>query len=178
MAITFGCGYFLQEETEINSIPLPVPQSPLRRQAELAATGHLSVTIDWGGQTPPTGADIMRLALKACAGLPEPYREIARGVRISVEEIASAETVAAVGLDDPYELTGLYEGEPLGEASVLEQAQAPNTITLFRVPILAEWTERRDIELGILVEHIVIHELAHQLGMTDGDIARIDRWWE
>ena len=33
-------------------------------------------------------------------------------------------------------------------------------------------------ELGDLVRHVLVHELAHHFGWSDDDIALIDRWWE
>ncbi|MEM1268240.1 MAG: metallopeptidase family protein, partial [Pseudomonadota bacterium] len=75
-------------------------------------------------------------------------------------------------------LTGLYEGTPLTEKSVLDVSPEPDVIWLFREPILAEWRERGDVSLADLVGHILVHELAHHLGWSDDDIAAIDAWWE
>ncbi|HBS21113.1 metallopeptidase family protein, partial [Thalassospira sp.] len=54
----------------------------------------------------------------------------------------------------------------------------PDTIWIFREPILEEWRDRGDIDLADLVTHVVVHELAHHFGWSDADIAHIDRWWE
>jgi predicted Zn-dependent protease with MMP-like domain len=81
-------------------------------------------------------------------------------------------------IDDPHELTGLYDGVPLTEKSLSDQMQQPDQIFLFRLPILTEWIERGDVSLTELVTHIYIHELAHHVGWSDDDIARIDPWWE
>jgi predicted Zn-dependent protease with MMP-like domain len=54
----------------------------------------------------------------------------------------------------------------------------PDTIWLFRRPILDEWAARGDETLGHLVAHVLVHELAHHFGWSDDDIAAIDRWWE
>ena len=54
----------------------------------------------------------------------------------------------------------------------------PDTIWLFRRPILDEWSERGNVTLGQLVAHVLIHELAHHFGWSDAEIAAIDRWWE
>ena len=64
--------------------------------------------------TAPVGsvehADLhVRDTLDAGAGLCHP--EV---VRLVVEDFADAETLAALGIDDPFELTGLYEGVPVG----------------------------------------------------------------
>jgi len=83
-----------------------------------------------------------------------------------------------LGMDDPFALTGLYDGIPLTEKSVMDQPGGPDVIWLFRRAILDEWIGRDDIALGDLVTHVLVHELAHHLGWSDDDIAAIDRWWE
>jgi predicted Zn-dependent protease with MMP-like domain len=75
-------------------------------------------------------------------------------------------------------LTGLYEGTPLTEKSVMDQPLGPDVIWLFRRPILDEWLDRGNVSLGELVAHVLIHELAHHFGWSDADIAAIDPWWE
>jgi predicted Zn-dependent protease with MMP-like domain len=83
-----------------------------------------------------------------------------------------------MGIESPYDLTGLYEGIPLTEKSVSDQPQQPDTVWLFRRAILEEWVERGDIGLADLVTHVVVHEFAHHFGWSDEDIATIDPWWE
>jgi predicted Zn-dependent protease with MMP-like domain len=86
--------------------------------------------------------------------------------------------VEGLGLDDPFELTGLYDGIPLTEKSQSDQPTRPDVIWLFRRPILDEWAERGDVSIQDLVAHVVVHELAHHFGWSDDEIATIDRWWE
>ena len=33
-------------------------------------------------------------------------------------------------------------------------------------------------DLGDLVAHVLVHELAHHFGRSDADIASVDQWWE
>lgn len=126
----------------------------------------------------PDVAEIERLARGAIAALPEAFRPAAEQVALRVEEFAPGWMLDEMGIGDAFELTGLYEGVPLTEKSVLDQPQGPDTIWLFRRPILDEWTDRGDVTLDDLVRHVVVHELAHHFGWSDADIARIDRWWE
>ena len=81
-------------------------------------------------------------------------------------------------IDDPLELTGLYDGVPMIDKSASEPQHFPDTIWLFRRAILDEWVERADVTLPDLVGHVLVHELAHHFGWSDAEIARIDRWWE
>nr|WP_235952701.1 metallopeptidase family protein [Alterinioella nitratireducens] len=110
--------------------------------------------------------------------LPAPYAARAREVALRVEDFASDEMLDALEMESPYDLTGLYEGIPLTEKSVMDQPHGPDVIWLFRRPILEEWADRGDIGLGALIAHVYVHELAHHMGWSDADIATIDRWWE
>lgn len=133
---------------------------------------------DWGPVTAPELDDIERLAHAAIAGLPEAYRAAAARVQLRIADFAPEDVLDEMDLTDPFELTGLYDGIPLTEKSVMDQPHGPDTIWLFRRPILEEWADRGDIGLGDLVTHVLVHELAHHFGWSDADIAAIDRWWE
>ena len=126
----------------------------------------------------PDLALIETLAQAAMAGLPPAYRTAAATVALRVEDFVSDDHLEEMGLEDPYELTGLYKGTPLTEKSVMDQPTAPDVIWLFRRPILDEWAERGNICLADLVTHVLVHELAHHFGWSDQDIAAIDPWWE
>lgn len=118
------------------------------------------------------------LADGALAAIPAPYGQAARQIAIRIEDFAPAHLLAEMEMEDPFELTGLYEGIPLTEKSVMDQPMGPDTIWLFRRAILDEWADRGNVSLGELVAHVLIHELAHHFGWSDDDIARIDPWWE
>jgi predicted Zn-dependent protease with MMP-like domain len=133
---------------------------------------------DWSGRQAPSLADIETLAEAARDALPEPFAAAAQGVAIRVEEMADAEILRDLGIADPFELTGLYDGIPLTQKSLMDTPHAPDTIWLFRAAILDEWMARGDVALDALVTHVYVHELAHHLGWSDDDIAQIDRWWD
>ena len=136
------------------------------------------MTEGWANRNAPGMDDIERLAHEALESLPELFAEPARQIRICVTDFPSEEILESVGIMDGFELTGYYEGVPLTEKSFSEQPVAPDSIWLFRRPILDEWVERGNATLGELVTHIVVHEIAHHFGWSDDDIARIDKWWE
>ena len=121
---------------------------------------------------------IERLARDAVANLPAPFRASATQILIFVEDFATMELLDVVGIDDPFELTGLYDGTPLTERSASDPPRSPDRIWLFRRPILEEWIDRGDVSLAELVTHVMVHELAHHFGWSDDEIATIDRWWE
>lgn len=134
--------------------------------------------MDWTRKVAPDAGQFEALAEAAITKLPEPYREAARAVVLRIEDFAPDGILADLRLEDAYELTGLYDGIPLTEKSVADQPMGPDTIWLFRRPILDEWIARGDVALGDLVAHVYVHELAHHFGWSDEEIARIDRWWE
>ena len=121
---------------------------------------------------------IETLAREAIASLPQPYQPAAAAILLRVEEFPSDDILTSMEIEDPFELTGLYEGVPLTEKSVMDQPLQPDTIWLFRRPILDEWVDRGNVSIGDLVTHVMIHELAHHFGWSDDDIAAIDPWWE
>ena len=121
---------------------------------------------------------IEQLAHEAIVGLPEPYRAAATQIILRIENFAPDDVLEGMDLHDPFELTGLYDGIPLTEKSVMDQPQHPDVIWLFRRPILDEWADRGDVSLQELVTHVIVHELAHHFGWTDEEIAKIDPWWE
>ena len=125
---------------------------------------------------PPSIEDIERLAEAAWTSLPEAVRAACGGLAIRVEDFASDEILADLGIEDPFELTGLYDGLSLTGRSHLYQPVAPDVIWLFRRPILDEWIERGDIDLFDLVRHVLVHEIAHHLGWSDEDIMTVDDW--
>lgn len=132
---------------------------------------------DWSDATPP-GLDVFAdLARKAMSDLPPAFAKGAAQVALRIEDLAPDAMLDDMQIADPYELTGLYDGIPLTEKSVMDQPHGPDTIWLFRRAILDEWITRGDIELGDLVAHVLVHELAHHFGWSDADIAKIDEWW-
>ena len=118
------------------------------------------------------------MAQRAIESFPEPFRRSAAEVLVEVVDWPPEDVLAEMEIDDPLELTGLYEGIPLTERSVSDPSPWPDRVWLFREPILAEWRDRGDIALEDLVVHVTVHEFAHHFGWSDDDIATIDRWWE
>jgi predicted Zn-dependent protease with MMP-like domain len=121
----------------------------------------------------PDAAMFEQLAARSIARLPDVFREHLTDVVVRVREFADRETLASLGMDDPSELTGLYEGRPVGESSIWESGELPPMITLYRAPLLSEWRET-GVDLEDLVHHVVVHEVAHHFGLTDDEIHAIE----
>ena len=122
---------------------------------------------------PPSAEDIGDLADRALAAIPAPLRERVRGVSILVEDAADDETLKELGLQDAWELTGLYRGVPFGQAETMATPRAPDLIVLYREPILLEWIEGGE-DLFRLVRTVLVHEIAHHFGFSDAEIAALE----
>ena len=116
------------------------------------------------------------MATAALASLPAQVRAACTDVALRVVDFPSDEMLAELGIADPFQLTGLYEGLALTERSVFDQPLAPDAVWLFRRPILEEWIARGDVALEPLIRHVLVHELAHHLGWSDDDIRAVDDW--
>ena len=123
---------------------------------------------------PPSAAEIEALALAALTRLPAQFAAHLGAVVVRVEDFADAETLAALGIADPFDLTGLYEGVPMGEKSIAASGALPDRIRLFREPILDEWIARGDETLEHLVAHVLVHEVGHHFGLSDEDMHALE----
>jgi acetylglutamate kinase len=123
---------------------------------------------------PPSADDISDLAEHALAAIPAKLRAQVRGVAILVEETADDETLAQLEIENPWDLTGLYRGVPIGQKGAGETRQEPDMILLYREPILLEWIETGE-DLFRLVRNVLIHEIAHHFGFSDAEIEALER---
>ncbi|MEM8958854.1 MAG: metallopeptidase family protein [Pseudomonadota bacterium] len=126
----------------------------------------------------PSTREIEALARAVFDTLPPAFAGPAREVGLRVVEFAPDHVLDELQIEDAFGLTGLYDGIPMTQKSVMDQPQQPDVIWLFRRPILDEWAARGNVALSDLVAHVTVHELAHHFGWSDDDIAAIDRWWE
>jgi predicted Zn-dependent protease with MMP-like domain len=115
----------------------------------------------------PTLEDIETIARTALERLPEPFAGHLRGVVLIVEDFPSEELLSELGIEDPFDLTGLYSGRP-AELEPMT-GDLPPMIHLFRRPILDEWADG-SVTLEDLVVHVVVHEAGHHFGLSDDDM--------
>ena len=118
---------------------------------------------------PPSAEEIAAIARAALERLPEPFAGSLGDIVLLVEDFADEATLKAMGIDDPFDLTGLYDGIPLTEKSVDHSGTLPERVLLFRRPILDEWAGGEDT-LEHLVAHVLVHEVGHHFGLSDEDI--------
>jgi predicted Zn-dependent protease with MMP-like domain len=129
---------------------------------------------DWTDRPAPSTEDMVALAEAAFARLPDAFRKLAGDLSIHVQDFADEDVLDELGIEDAFELTGLYQGVDLRRRSFLDPTPALSRVFLYRRPILDEWAERGDVTLGRLVEHVLIHEIGHHFGLSDADIEAIE----
>jgi predicted Zn-dependent protease with MMP-like domain len=121
----------------------------------------------------PDAAEFERLAEAAIARMPEHFRRHLDGVVLRIDDFADEAVLAELGIEDPFDLTGLYTGRPIGEQSSLLSGELPAMIHLFRRPLLDEWAET-GVSLEALVSHVIVHEAGHHFGFSDDDMHAIE----
>lgn len=120
-----------------------------------------------------TASEFAAAAEAVLARLPTQFRRELSDVILRIEEFATAEQLAAVGLEDPWDLTGLYEGVALPDRSQWDAEVLPPVITLFRQPLIAEM-EETGVGFAALIRHVVIHEAGHHFGLSDEDMHALE----
>ena len=123
--------------------------------------------------TPPSADEIDAIARATLERLPEPFARSLGDIVLIVQDFADDATLASMGIDNPFDLSGLYEGIPLTERSVEQSGTLPDRVRLFRRPILDEWADGED-SLEHLVTHVLIHEIGHHFGLSDADMHALE----
>jgi len=107
--------------------------------------------------------------------LPEWVREKIKNVALLVEDEPSPEDRREESLSDGETLLGLYKGIPLsarGEYYGVGMT-LPDTITLYRLPILEAAAEDNKSVADVVAETIW-HEFAHHFGMNEGEVRALE----
>ncbi len=133
----------------------------------------MSRTTDWRHALPPSLADFEAMAAAGWDKLPAEFRQMCGDVVIRVEDFATDDILDEMGIEDPFDLTGLYQGVSLDKQSVSDAPQGPDMVFLYRRPIIDEWSGS-DEELGHLITHVLVHEIGHHFGFSDEDMEGIE----
>ncbi len=131
------------------------------------------MSINWTNATAPTLADFEAMAQAAWNKLPAEFRSLAGDVVIRVEDFATDDILDELDIEDPFELTGLYQGVSLDRQSVADVTREPEMVFLYRRAILDEWASG-DEDLGHLIAHVLVHEIGHHFGFSDDDMETIE----
>lgn len=128
----------------------------------------------WTDRRAPSLDDIELLARTALETLPEPFRSLAGEVACAVAEFAEQDVLDDLGIEDPFELMGLFTGTGMAQGGASPYTgQLPNSVFLYRRAILDYWAENEDT-LGAVVTHVLVHEIGHHFGFSDDDMERLE----
>lgn len=100
----------------------------------------------------------------ALATIPMPFAAALDEVAIVIADEPTRDQLGSGDLDPDETLYGLYEGVPRTEWGA-DWVAEPNRITLFRLPLEADFADPDDLADEVWVT--VVHELAHHLGIDD-----------
>jgi predicted Zn-dependent protease with MMP-like domain len=128
----------------------------------------------WRPVKAPSLAELEALAGEVFRQLPKRFRELAADVVIQVDDFPSEDVVERMQVQSEFDLLGLFHGVGLPFRSVSAAVQMPNMIWLYRRPILDYWAEH-DETLGAIIRHVLVHEVGHHFGLSDADMAAIER---
>jgi len=140
-----------------------------------ASSGEPPQHPDWDGVRAPSAAAFEILAQAAYDRLPEDFRRLCSDLVITVAEFPEDDVLKELAAESPFDLLGLFSGIGLPQQGYAPQSgQMPNTIHLYRRPILDYWAEH-DETLGAIVTHVLVHEIGHHFGFDDDDMDAIER---
>jgi predicted Zn-dependent protease with MMP-like domain len=122
---------------------------------------------------PPSLDQLAAMAERALATIPPTLAAHMDNVSFVIQDWPEDETLQRLGIRSRLRLLGLYSGTPLIKRSVWQIARFPDRIFLYRQPIV-EYARQTGTDLGHLVRHVLIHEIAHHFGYSDEDIAALE----
>ena len=128
----------------------------------------------WRPVKAPSLEELESLAIEAFRRLPEQFRALCEGVIVRVDDFPTDDVLAELGAETEFDLLGLFQGVGLPFRSESAPAHMPNMVWLYRRPILDYWAEH-DETLGAIVTHVLVHEIGHHFGLSDDDMAAIER---
>ena len=120
----------------------------------------------WSDEEAPTLDQFEALARDCFAKLPAEFRQLVADIVMRIEDFPDEAVCAEMEIEDPFELTGLYQGVDLAHKSSAGVAEGPDMIFLYRRPILDEWAGGGHT-LRELITHILVHEIGHHFGLSD-----------
>ena len=127
----------------------------------------------WQPMKAPSLAELEVLASDVYRRLPHRFRKLCADLVIQVDDFPTEEVLDHMGAESEFDLLGLFQGVGLPFRAESDPIQMPNMIWLYRRPILDYWAEH-DETLGDVVKHVLVHEIGHHFGLSDGDMEAIE----
>jgi predicted Zn-dependent protease with MMP-like domain len=130
--------------------------------------------LNWRPIKAPSLAELEVLASEMFRHLPKKFRELCADVVIQVDDFPSDEVLEEMQAESEFDLLGLFQGTGLPFRAESAPLQMPNMIWLYRRPIIDYWAEH-DETLGAIIKHVLVHEIGHHFGLSDGDMEAIEQ---
>ena len=111
----------------------------------------------------PTAADLALLTRKVWEAVPMSLRDLTGEIAIVIEEFPDDDTLDEVGAETPFDIMGLLR----------TSADNPPVMVIFRRAVLDYWVETGE-ELGAVLTHVMVHETAHHLDLSDEMVAQLE----
>lgn len=112
-----------------------------------------------------TRGEFEELVAEALEEIPEPFASHLDNVHIVVEDEPTEEDLRSADVAPGDTLYGLYHGIPQTERGSGYTFTLPDTITIYRGPILRSCVDTD--EVYDQVAETVVHEIAHHFGISD-----------
>lgn len=109
--------------------------------------------------------EFSRIAGRVLDRIPDAIMEHVRNVAVMIEDWPDPELLEAMGLPEDEPLLGVYTGASLTERSFTWPEPYPDTIILFKGPLLDMCRNRKELEEEI--EITIVHEIAHYFGISE-----------
>lgn len=119
----------------------------------------MSKNLILGYSTPPSNDDLQALAESLVGGLPKELDDLCENLEIMIDHFPTQDVIDEFELDTDFDLLALYR-------------DFDKTLTLYRRPILDLWCDSED-DLTDLTRHLMITELAQQLGLSASEIENL-----
>ncbi|HKB69507.1 MAG TPA: metallopeptidase family protein [Thermoanaerobaculia bacterium] len=107
------------------------------------------------------------LVAEALDDIPGEFQRYLDNTLVTIEERPTRAQLDGLGITGRRTLLGLYQGTPLTLRDA-NFAALPDTIVLFREPIL--WASRSRTDVVRQVRDTVVHEIGHFFGLSDKDL--------
>jgi predicted Zn-dependent protease with MMP-like domain len=129
--------------------------------------------LNWRPVKAPSLAALEVLASEVFRRLPRKFRDLCADVVIQVDDFPADDVLEEMQAESEFDLLGLFQGTGLPFRAESAPVQMPNMIWLYRRPILDYWAEH-DETLGTIIKHVLVHEIGHHFGLSDGDMEAIE----
>jgi predicted Zn-dependent protease with MMP-like domain len=116
------------------------------------------------------------LVLQQWQAVPDQFRQLVDNLSLQVETQAHADLLEEVGLDQPDDLLGLYQGCPLPERDSQYGGCLPDIIYIYQQPI-EHHARREGLDLSRVIRETIVHELGHYFGFSETEMDYFEKLW-